>query len=394
MAWFCGSSSAKARPQTAGQAEYVEAIRTHDHGVGKKAAQRRSVEPEARASLDAAQVEGSLALRKALDSLLASSARLSLMSPSAGLASDVRSLRAEAAEAIAVARLASRAQRLVREYRGFAWSGESREELAVVEHRFDRAYAVWEAQVRARGEGAGAAPLANEGDIRAGSTAWRFYQFRDAVQQEARFLRGSNDDLHRRLLELAIIDDARQILDAARDEHGELMGEFRQDFLRQNGRGDLRQRGAGRDDRETDDEFADPPDPGHVHRASHEPPGANGEHRHTGGHGGRQYRGCAEVRQCHGEADEATDQWHPPQRSVEVAAIPIGPADRDSSEQGDRGTQAPHRRNPHSPNVATSVTQHAASLIRGTAARAPLASPSLMARSRIGGLPSLSSRSR
>lgn len=57
-------------------------------------AARRSAEPEARASLDAAQVEGSLALRKALDSLLASSARLSLVSPSAGLASDVRSLRA------------------------------------------------------------------------------------------------------------------------------------------------------------------------------------------------------------------------------------------------------------------------------------------------------------
>ena len=60
-------------------------------------AARLSVEPEARASVDAAQVEGSLALRKALDSLLASSARLSLVSPSAGLAPDVRSLRAEAA---------------------------------------------------------------------------------------------------------------------------------------------------------------------------------------------------------------------------------------------------------------------------------------------------------
>lgn len=134
-------------------------------------AARLSVEPEAQASLDAAQVEGSLALRKALDSLLASSARLSLVFPSAELASDARSLRAEAAEAIAVARLASRAQRLVREYRGFAWSGTSREEVAVAEHRFDRAYEVWEAQVRARGEGTGATPLANEGDIRAGCRA-------------------------------------------------------------------------------------------------------------------------------------------------------------------------------------------------------------------------------
>jgi signal transduction histidine kinase len=120
---------------------------------------------------DAAQIEGRLALRKALDSLLASSARLSLVFPSAGLASDARSLRAEAAEAISVARLASRAQRLVGEYRGFAYFGESREELAVAEHRFDRAYAVWEAQVRARGEGAGAKALANEGDIRAGCRA-------------------------------------------------------------------------------------------------------------------------------------------------------------------------------------------------------------------------------
>ena len=119
--------------------------------------------------VDAAQIEGSLALRKALDSLLASLARLSLVTPSAGLASDAQSLRAEAAEAISVARLASRAQRLVGEYRRFAYFGESREELALAEHGFDRAYRIWEAQVRARGEGAAA--LASEGDIRAGSRA-------------------------------------------------------------------------------------------------------------------------------------------------------------------------------------------------------------------------------
>lgn len=118
--------------------------------------------------VDAAQIEGSLALRKALDSLLASSARLSLVSPSAGLASDARSLRAEAAEAISVARLASHAQRLVGEYRGFAYFGESREELALAEHRFDRAYSIWEAQAGARGEGARAIAPASEGDIRTG----------------------------------------------------------------------------------------------------------------------------------------------------------------------------------------------------------------------------------
>jgi signal transduction histidine kinase len=121
--------------------------------------------------VDAAQIEGSLALRKALDSLLASSARLSLASPSAGLAADVQSLRAEAAQAISVARLASRAQRLVGRYRGFAYFGESREELAVAEHRFDRAYRIWEAQVGARGKGAGATAPASEGDIRAGYRA-------------------------------------------------------------------------------------------------------------------------------------------------------------------------------------------------------------------------------
>jgi len=121
--------------------------------------------------VDAAQIEGSLALRKALDSLLASSARLSLASPSAGLASDAQSLRAEAAEAISVARLASRAQRLVGEYRGLAYFGESRGELAVAEHRLDRAYTIWEAQVGARGEGAGATAPVSEGDIRAGYRA-------------------------------------------------------------------------------------------------------------------------------------------------------------------------------------------------------------------------------
>lgn len=118
--------------------------------------------------VDAAQIEGGLALRKALDSLLANSAHLSLVAPSAGLASDAQSLRAEAAEAISVARLASRAQRLVGEYRGFAHFGESREALAVAEHGLDRAYAVWEAQVGARGEGTGAVAPAKEAVIRAG----------------------------------------------------------------------------------------------------------------------------------------------------------------------------------------------------------------------------------
>ncbi len=121
--------------------------------------------------VDAAQIEGSLALRNALDSLLASSARLSLVPPPAGLASDAQSLRAEAAEAISVARLASRAQRLVGEYRSFVYFGESREELALAEHGFDRAYSVWEAQVGARGQGAGAIRPASEGDIRAGYRA-------------------------------------------------------------------------------------------------------------------------------------------------------------------------------------------------------------------------------
>ena len=121
--------------------------------------------------VDAAQIEGSLALRKALDSLLSSSARLSLVPSPAGLAADAQSLRAEAAEAISVARLASRAQRLVGECRGFAHFGVSREELAVAEHGFDRAYTIWEAQAGARGKRAGATAPASEGGIRAGYRA-------------------------------------------------------------------------------------------------------------------------------------------------------------------------------------------------------------------------------
>jgi two-component system NtrC family sensor kinase len=66
-----------------------------------------------------------------------------------------------------VARLASRAQRLVGEYRSFAYFGESREELALAENGFDRAYAIWEAQAGARGEGPGAAAPPSEEDVRA-----------------------------------------------------------------------------------------------------------------------------------------------------------------------------------------------------------------------------------
>jgi hypothetical protein len=54
--------------------------------------------------VDAAQNEGSLALRKALDSLLTNSARLSMVPPLAGLAADTQRLRAEAAEAISATR--------------------------------------------------------------------------------------------------------------------------------------------------------------------------------------------------------------------------------------------------------------------------------------------------
>lgn len=41
------------------------------------------------------------------------------------------------------------------------------------------------------------------GAARAGAAAWRFYQFRDSVLQEARFLRGTGNDLHQRILEIA-----------------------------------------------------------------------------------------------------------------------------------------------------------------------------------------------
>lgn len=39
--------------------------------------------------------------------------------------------------------------------------------------------------------------------VRAGMAAWEYYEFRDAVEQEARFARGSAADLHRRIIDLA-----------------------------------------------------------------------------------------------------------------------------------------------------------------------------------------------
>jgi signal transduction histidine kinase len=114
--------------------------------------------------VDAAQIEGSLALRQALDSLLATSAQLALVPPLAGLEADARGLRREAAETIAVARFARQAQRLLGEYRSFAFFGESRRELAVAEHELDNAYMVWEAQVAA-GDGGGATISAGMADV-------------------------------------------------------------------------------------------------------------------------------------------------------------------------------------------------------------------------------------
>lgn len=107
--------------------------------------------------VDAAQLEASLALRKALDSLLTTSAQLALVPPLAGLEADARRLRKEAAEAISVARFARQAQRLLGEYRSVGFLGESREELAVAEHELDQAFIVWEAQVAA-GDGRGGPP--------------------------------------------------------------------------------------------------------------------------------------------------------------------------------------------------------------------------------------------
>lgn len=121
------------------------------------------------AEVDATQIEGSLALRKALDSLLASSARLSLVLSPGGLAADAQSLRTEVAEAVSVARLASHAQRLVEKCRGFAHREVSREELAVAGNGLDRAYRVWAAQV---GAGGRAAPApASEEEVSAGYRA-------------------------------------------------------------------------------------------------------------------------------------------------------------------------------------------------------------------------------
>lgn len=99
--------------------------------------------------IDAAQIEGSLALRTALDSLVATSAQLAMVPPLAGLEADARNLRREAAETVSLARFARQAQRLLGEYRIAAFLGEWGDELAVAEHEFDSAHRVWEAQVAA-----------------------------------------------------------------------------------------------------------------------------------------------------------------------------------------------------------------------------------------------------
>jgi signal transduction histidine kinase len=109
--------------------------------------------------VDAAQIEGSLALRKALDGLLATSSQLAAVPPLARLEADARSLRREAAEAVSLARLARQAQRLLGEHRSFPLFGGAQEALAVAGHDFDRAYMIWEAQV-AGGEGVGGAAAA------------------------------------------------------------------------------------------------------------------------------------------------------------------------------------------------------------------------------------------
>jgi hypothetical protein len=78
--------------------------------------------------------------------------------------------------------------------------------------------------------------------------------------------------------------------------------------------------------------------------------------------------------------------------TADAAARP-GP-DREAGQKGGGIPEAPHRSSPHSANVATSVTQAAASLTSGSAANAPLASPRRRPRSRRGVLPSLARRSR
>lgn len=146
--------------------------------------------PELLPLVDEAQIEGSLALRKAFDSLLATSAQLSLVSPIVGLEAEARNLRREAAEAISVCRFARQAQRLLGEYRRFAFFGEPWEELAVAENELDHAYRVWVAQAAADGgeEGLTADDLADVGaDYRAMKRAVdRLAGLdRDAAQAEA-----------------------------------------------------------------------------------------------------------------------------------------------------------------------------------------------------------------
>jgi len=148
-------------PDRAERLERIEEAYVRLTGAGERAielAQRGERQtatraPELQPLVDAAQLEGSIALRKALDSLLATSAQLTLVLPMARLEADARRLRKEAAEAISVCRFARQTQRLLEEYRRFAVFGESQGKLAVAEHDFDQAYGVWEAQAARDGDG-------------------------------------------------------------------------------------------------------------------------------------------------------------------------------------------------------------------------------------------------
>lgn len=96
---------------------------------------------------DRSQIDGNLALRQALDSLLATSAQLAVVPPLDGLEADAKSLRQEVAGAISVCRYARQAQRLLGEYRRYAHFGDPPEDLTAAEREFDHAYWVWQAQV-------------------------------------------------------------------------------------------------------------------------------------------------------------------------------------------------------------------------------------------------------
>ena len=90
--------------------------------------------------------------------------------------------------------------------------------------------------------------------------------------------------------------------------------------------------------------------------------------------------------------DERSNRGEPRDPTRQLPRLDVTDRDRYPRKEAHRDQEA--HSIPHSENVATSVTHAAASLIKGTAASAPLPSPSLRSRSSNGSSPSFSNSNR